>query len=179
MPHILTTDFFNRDTLAVAEELLGKFLVRRNVNGISALKITEVEAYDGHQDRASHAYRGRTARNEIMFGPAGLWYIYFVYGMHEMLNIVTGPEAYPAAVLIRGVEGVNGPGRVTKHLNITRNLNTLSARKESGLWIEDRGIIVSKKEIHKTPRIGISYAGPVWGRKKYRFLITEIKKPAA
>lgn len=176
MARILTKTFFNRDTLVVAEALLGKFLVRQNGKEMSAFQITEVEAYDGPEDKACHAHRGKTARNEIMFGPAGFWYVYFVYGMHEMLNIVTGPKEYPAAVLIRGVEGIDGPGRVTKRLNITRELNKKPAMHTSGLWIEDRGIIVPKKEIKKTPRIGVSYAGPMWANKEYRFVI---KNPAA
>jgi DNA-3-methyladenine glycosylase len=101
----------------VARELLGKFLVRE-VTEESALMVTEVEAYDGPADLASHAARGRTPRNTVMFGEPGVWYIYLCYGVYWLANIVTGPPDYPAAILIRGVEGVSGPGRLTRHLGI-------------------------------------------------------------
>lgn len=171
MAKILTTDFFNRSTLVVAQELLGKFLVRSHDGAHIALKINEVEAYDGHKDRASHAFRGRTPRTQIMFGPAGNWYVYFVYGMHWMLNIVTGPENYPAAILIRGAGEFTGPGKLTKALNIDKTLNTQAALPHTGLWIEDRGSASAPIKIIKTPRIGVSYAGPVWSKKPYRFLM--------
>lgn len=166
---ILQKEFFEQNTLLVAERLLGKFLVRNK----EAYMITEVEAYDGFDDKASHASRGETPRNKVMFGEAGVWYVYFVYGMHHMLNIVTGPEKYPAAVLIRGVEGVSGPARLTKALQIDRAMNESKAEKKSGLWIEDRGIAVAKKQIERTPRIGVDYAGPEWAGKKWRFALKE------
>ncbi|HEY4517540.1 MAG TPA: DNA-3-methyladenine glycosylase, partial [Candidatus Paceibacterota bacterium] len=181
MPKILTPQFFNRTTTIVAQELLGKFLVRRIGKKTTALMITETEAYDGFLDKASHAHRGQTPRNSIMFGEAGHIYAYFTYGMHWMLNIVTGPKNYPAAVLIRGglkLGGakfaqvkINGPGRVTKALQIDKRLNTLRASPEAGLWFEDRGVKVNPKDIKKTPRIGIRYAGVKWGNKKYRFVL--------
>jgi DNA-3-methyladenine glycosylase len=171
MKKILTKKFFERPVLVVAEDILGKYLVR-NIGGKDvAFMITEVEAYDGYKDKACHASRGRTERTETMFGSAGVFYIYLVYGMYEMLNIVTGPKDYPAAVLIRGVEGVNGPGRLTKRLKIKRKLNGEKAIRKSGLWIEDRGEEIPKKRIKKTPRIGVNYAGPVWSRKHYRFVL--------
>src|SRR6187549_608385 len=92
------------DTVAHARSLLGKFLVRRFGDGrVESQIITEVEAYDGAEDLASHASKGRTARTEVMFAPAGIWYVYLCYGIHELLNLVTGPLDYPAAVLIRGL----------------------------------------------------------------------------
>lgn len=153
---------------------MGKYLVRRYRGKIITGMITEVEAYDGQKDKGSHASRGMTPRNEIMFGPAGYWYIYFTYGMHWMLNVVTGPERYPAAVLIRGVEGISGPARVTKFFHIDKKSNGKMVRKESRSWMEDRGIRVKKSEIKKSSRIGIGYAGPVWAKKKWNFKI-EIK----
>ncbi len=144
------------------------------MNGkIIARMITDVEAYDGFRDRASHASRGKTKRNFPMFGEAGRWYVYFTYGMHWMLNIVTREEGYPAAVLIRGVEGTNGPARVTKYFHIDKKLNGKGADKSSGLWIEDRGIKSAswRKKIRRSPRIGVDYAGPVWAKKRYRFFI--------
>jgi DNA-3-methyladenine glycosylase len=176
---VLKSSFFNRPTLTVAEELLGKFLVRRIGKKTIGFMITEVEAYDGFKDKASHAHRGKTKRNEIMFGEAGHWYVYFTYGMHWMLNIVTGEKDYPAAVLIRGIEGVSGPARLTKFLNIDKKLHGEPARRKSGLWIEDRGIKIPTKEIQKTPRIGVSYAGPIWTQKPYRFVLKNPGAPKA
>lgn len=104
MRKILNQEFFeSKNTIKIAKSLLGKFLVRRNRGKTTAYFITEVEAYDGFKDKASHAYRGKTERNKIMFGKAGHWYIYFTYGIHWLLNIVTGPKDYPAAVLIRSI----------------------------------------------------------------------------
>lgn len=165
----LPREFFNRPVLHVASNLLGKFLVRRIGKKIKAQMITEVEAYDGENDKACHASRGRTKRTEVMYGEAGHWYVYLCYGMYDMLNVVTGPRDYPAAILIRGVEGINGPGRLTKSFKITRFLNGKTATRASGLWIDDRGVIVSKKEIVRTPRIGVNYAGD-WARKPWRFV---------
>ncbi|MCR4330898.1 MAG: DNA-3-methyladenine glycosylase [Patescibacteria group bacterium] len=169
MRKVLNEKFFARDTLVVAEELLGKFLVRKCGKREEAYLITEVEAYDGHLDRASHASKGETERNKPMWGPAGYWYVYLVYGMHDMLNMVTGPRKYPAAVLIRGVGEFRGPGILTKALQIERTLNNKKADKKTGLWIEDRGVVIQKKDIQKSPRIGVRYAGPIWAKKPYRF----------
>ncbi len=162
--------------LDVGQELLGKYLVRQVGGVVDARMIVETEAYDGPNDKACHAYKGRTPRTDVMFGEAGHWYVYFVYGMHHMLNIVTGPVGYPAAVLIRGVEKINGPGRITKHLSIYKDLNTKKAVRESGLWIEDRGVIIDPARILRTPRIGVAYAGE-WAQKPYRFVVhTDIHK---
>ncbi len=171
MRKILRKSFFARPTLIVARELIGKFLVRKTGKREAAVMITETEAYDGHKDRASHASRGETLRNKPMFGEPGRFYVYFVYGMHEMLNIVTGPKGYPAAVLIRGTVGTAGPGKLTKFLKITRSLNSKVAKPESGLWFEDRGVKINKKDIRQTPRVGVAYAGAVWSKKRYRFLL--------
>jgi len=171
MRKVLLKKFFNRSAPEVAENLIGKYLVRKVRGKESAFMITEVEAYEGHEDKASHASKGKTKRTEVMFSSPGVFYIYLVYGMYEMLNIVTGANGYPAAVLIRGVKGINGPGRLTKNLNITRALNAKKVASESGLWIEDRGDKIPKKYITKTPRIGVGYAGPVWSQKQYRFVL--------
>ncbi|MBI2004760.1 DNA-3-methyladenine glycosylase [Patescibacteria group bacterium] len=104
MRKVLQAAFFDRPTLTVARELVGKFLVRRVRGSEVALMIVETEAYDGPRDKASHAHRGQTARNTPMFGRPGVVYVYFTYGMHWMLNLVCGKERYPAAVLIRGLE---------------------------------------------------------------------------
>ncbi len=171
MRRVLTTSFFDRPADIVARELLGKYLCRRIDGSTHALKIIETEAYIGPHDLASHAARGRTARNAPMFGPAGTWYVYFVYGMHWMLNVVTGPTNFPAAVLIRGVEGISGPARLTKHLQIARAQNAAHTTRASGLWIEDRDDDITPRAITRTPRIGVGYAGPVWSEKKLRFVL--------
>src|SRR5580692_10854266 len=128
-----------KKTVMLARWLLGKVLVRARRGRETAVLITEVEAYDGPRDRASHASRGRTPRNAVMFASGGRWYVYLCYGVHEMLNLVTGPAGYPAAVLIRGVGGIAGPGRLTKRLGIGRQLNGAVAARGSGLWLEDDG----------------------------------------
>jgi DNA-3-methyladenine glycosylase len=168
---ILKPQFFERDSVLVAKELLGKFLVRKIKNKIIKSEITEVEVYDGLKDKGSHAWRGKTKRNFVMFGPAGKWYVYLNYGMHWMLNIVTQKENYPAAILIRGVRDVYGPGRVTKFFKITKFFNNKEANKKTGLWIEDRGVKIDPYKIHHGPRIGIDYAGNYWKKRHLRFWI--------
>lgn len=187
----LKPDFFQNDTLKVAEALLGKFLVRRLPTGKDiVLMITEVEAYDGFKDRASHASRGKTARNTPMFGKPGHWYVYFTYGMHWLINIVTREAGYPAAVLIRGglatgKDGepvkVSGPARTAKFLKITGKFSGLTANSKTGFWLEDRGYkkrgewiyppshkaseddfgFKTKIKIRRGPRIGVDYAGKI------------------
>jgi DNA-3-methyladenine glycosylase len=171
----LKQDFFNRKTVDVAQELLGKFLVRKIGRKVVVAQITETEAYDGPHDRASHASRGRTPRTEIMFGPPGYTYVYMIYGMYHCLNFVTREVGYPAAVLIRALDrpDANGPGKLCKTFQIDRRLNGL-APKNNQLWVEDRGIIIKKSQISKNPRIGVSYAG-TWQHKPWRFRIIESK----
>lgn len=170
---ILTPAFFQRSVLDVAPDLLGMFLVRDKGGEKKMYMITEVEAYDGVDDKACHARNGKTPRTAVMFGPAGVWYVYLVYGMYNMLNIVTGSEGYPAAVLIRGVREVSGPGRLTKALDITRKLNGTAANKTSGLWIEDGGVSIDKKNIQRTSRIGVAYADE-WADAPYRFILNAV-----
>lgn len=159
-----------KKTVALARWLLGKHLVRRWQDGrVEARLITEVEAYHGEGDLACHARAGRTRRTEVLYAAGGVWYVYLCYGVHEMLNLVVGPRDWPAAVLIRGVEGASGPGRVTKALGIDRRLNAAKAARTSGLWIEDRGVRVPRGLVRATPRIGVAYAGPIWSRKLWRF----------
>jgi DNA-3-methyladenine glycosylase len=165
----------SRDTVALARWLLGKALVRDDGSGRRPLIITEVEAYDGEGDLASHASKGRTKRTEVMYQTGGVWYVYLCYGVHEMLNLVTGPEDYPAAVLIRGVQGITGPGRLTKQLGIGRQLNGLAAHPRTGLHLEDTGLAVKGKHITSSPRIGVDYAGPVWANKPWRFCLDTAK----
>jgi DNA-3-methyladenine glycosylase len=166
---ILTKKFFERSALEVAPELLGKFLVKKVGDKEISLMITDVEAYEGPEDKASHASRGQTERNKPMFGPAGHWYVYFTYGMHWLLNIVTGGKDYPAAVLIRGTKEIYGPARITKFLKVDKKFNSRLASKKDGLWLEDRGVKVEPGKIKKCKRIGVDYAGK-WANKRHRFV---------
>ncbi|MDQ8188200.1 DNA-3-methyladenine glycosylase [Pelagicoccus sp. SDUM812002] len=169
--HLSADYFHSSDTVALARNLIGKTLVVVNADGSgSRFQITETEAYDGPEDLACHASKGRTARTEVMFGPAGRWYVYLIYGMHEMLNLVTGPEDYPAAILIRGLEGMSGPGRLSKRLGIDRRFNALPATPQTGLYLED-GAKIPDGQVSATPRIGVDYAGPDWSQRPYRFVV--------
>jgi DNA-3-methyladenine glycosylase len=162
-------DFFARDVLEVAPELLGKVLTIRSENTlIDRFIISETEAYRGSDDKACHASRGRTPRTEIMYHEGGKLYVYFVYGMYWMLNIVTGKENNPQAVLIRGLENCSGPGRVTKLIGIDRTFYGEDLITSQRIWIEDSGIT----PIYKTaPRIGINYAGEPWKSKPWRYYL--------
>ncbi len=169
--------FFNRPALIVAKELLGCFLVTKTAVGIERYMITETEAYIGPHDQASHAFKGRTKRTEVMYQAPGTIYVYLIYGMYNMLNIVTNKEGYPAAVLIRAIEDkegnpIIGPGKLAKYLHIDRSMNTKMLGKEANLWIEIPSEPITRKII-KTPRVGIDYAGPVWAKKQYRFLFAK------
>lgn len=168
--HILGPEFFDRPTLVVAHDLIGKYLVRKIGKKEIALMITETEAYDGPKDKANHAHRGQTPRNTPMFGAACTIYVYFTYGIHWMLNIVCGKEKYPAAVLIRGAGDIVGPARLTKALKIDRKLNNALLGPKTGLWIEDRGTKILPRQIARTPRIGINYAGE-YAKKPWRFVL--------
>ncbi|MFP4022476.1 MAG: DNA-3-methyladenine glycosylase [Candidatus Paceibacterota bacterium] len=165
---MLQEDFFKREVLEVAPDLLGKTLVRRVGSRVTRLVVTEVEAYDGESDKACHASRGRTKRTEVMYGPAGHWYIYLVYGMHHMLNITTGSRGYPSAVLFRSGLDVKGPGRLTRALELDISLNAKKASSANGLWLEG-GFEVPFEEIERLPRIGVDYAKE-WAEKPYRFV---------
>ncbi len=168
---ILPPAFFARQPVQqVAQELLGKSLVREIDGAEHRVTIIETEAYDGEEDQACHARFGRTKRTAVMYGPAGHWYVYLCYGMHWMLNVVTGPEDTPAAVLIRGAGAWDGPGKLTRGLGIDGALNGLPADRFSGLWIEDRGIVVPSAGIIRTPRIGVAYAGE-WAEKPWRYVL--------
>ena len=165
----LTASFYQRDVLAVAPDLLGKLLVVRQSEGLyRRFLINEAEAYRGEEDRACHAARGRTPRTEVMYAEGGKVYVYFVYGMYWMLNIVTGKENDPQAVLIRGLEGLTGPGRITRELGINSEFYGEDLVKSERIWIEDNG---EKVRFITTPRIGIDYAGSPWKEKHWRFVV--------
>lgn len=167
----LSNDFFQRDVLQVAPELLGKVLVRKYSDGtIERYAITEVEAYSGNGDKACHASKGKTPRTEVMFREGGLVYVYLVYGIHWLLNIVSGEKDDASAVLIRGIEGVPGPGRVGKKLQLDKTFYGEDLSKSSRIWIED----AASTGVFKTaPRVGIHYAGNPWVEKPWRFILAE------
>jgi len=194
----LKREFFKRKTELVARDLLGKFLVRKIGRNILAGMVVETEAYVGPHDLACHASKGRTKRTEVMFGPAGVWYVYMIYGMYYCLNIVTEEKEYPSAILIRALEpsfipslqstprtltqgrgkrggllsnSANGPGKLCKAFQIDKNFNCTSAvTKKSKLYFEDRGIKIPKNKIIKTKRIGVEYSGQ-WKNRPLRFYI--------
>jgi DNA-3-methyladenine glycosylase len=163
---VLGSTFFDRSAEEVAHDLIGCRLNWRGGDRSDSRIITETEAYIGPDDLASHAARGRTERNAPMFGPPGTFYVYFVYGMHWMLNVVTGPIGHPAAVLIRSVQGLSGPGRLTKALGITKKLNGQLASEETGVWFNQGKL---PRQVIRSTRIGVEYAGPIWSQKPYRF----------
>ena len=165
----LSKDFYIRDVLEVAPDLPGKILVINLANGsCGRFKITEVEAYRGSEDKACHASKGRTSRTEIMFHEGGRLYIYLIYGMYWMLNIVTGGNNNPQAVLLRGVEGFYGPGKLTKSLGIDKSFYGEDLVLSERIWVEDTGLLQSVKN---GPRIGIDYAGEYWKSKPWRYFL--------
>jgi len=173
MDKILKRSFYAKNTVTVAKNLLGKFLVRK-IGGRKLIgKIVEVEAYRGFDDPASHAHHGKTSRNWLMFGKPGYAYIYFIYGNHYCLNITTEKEGFPSAVLIRALEPVkgidlmkkfrktsnlknltNGPGKLTQALKITKKLNGLDLTKEDELYVCS-GQKKENFEVVSTYRVGI------------------------
>jgi DNA-3-methyladenine glycosylase len=181
---IIKSNFYNRNTVQVAKNLLGCYLVRELKGKIFRAMITETEAYRGEYDLGCHASKGRTARNEIMYGRPGRAYVYMIYGMHYMLNVVTEEKEYPAAVLIRGIlvedaharpearnahvrslqktrANLNGPGKLTKFLHIDKSLNGHDLTKRERLWIESASSQTKNRrrlKIIKSPRVGIDYA---------------------
>ena len=162
-------DFYIRDVLDVAPEMIGKNMVVRLADGTCRnLQVTEVEAYKGTEDEACHACRGRTPRTEIMYHEGGRLYVYFIYGMYWMLNVVTGKENMPQAVLIRGVENYEGPGKLTKSLGIGGSFYGEDLISSERIWFEDIGIA----PVVKTgTRIGIDYAGEYWQSRPWRYFL--------
>jgi DNA-3-methyladenine glycosylase len=165
----LSKEFFIRDVLDVAPELIGKNIVIRSADGTYLkLQVNDVEAYRGTEDKACHACRGRTSRTEIMFHEGGFLYVYFIYGMYWMLNVVTGEENNPQAVLIRGVENYQGPGKLTKYLGIDSSFYGEDLVSSERIWFEDAGVFPL---IRSGPRIGIDYAGEYWKSRPWRYFI--------
>jgi DNA-3-methyladenine glycosylase len=189
-------EYADPQPIRAARFFLGKVLCVRAADGYAEGMITETEAYGGPRDAASHAFGNRrTARTEIMFAPGGAAYVYVCYGMHRLFNIVTGPLDSPQAVLVRAVRIVegrelvrrrrrgvaekdwaSGPGRVCAALGIEMRHNRYDLLGET-IWIEDRGIVPPRREVRRTPRIGVNYAG-AWALKPWRFVWEEGQPPA-
>ena len=162
----LTSEFFHRPCLEVSRDLVGKILVHQTADGELRLRISETEAYCGEADSACHVHKGRTKRNEVLYDKAGTVYVYLCYGIHWLLNIVTGEEEQPQAVLIRACVDAPGPGRLTKKLSITGELNRKSILDTEDFWIEDDGF---RCEIVTDKRVGIGYASQEDQDKLWRF----------
>src|SRR5674476_916862 len=165
----LLREFYTRDVLDVAPDLPGKNLIVRLSNGsFASSRVTEVEAYRGTEDRACHAFKGRTTRTEIMYHEGGRLYIYLIYGMYWMLNIVTGEKDNPQAILIRSVEEFPGPGKLTKSLGIDKSYYGEDLIISDRIWLEDHGTDFFVK---CGPRIGIDYAGEYWRSRPWRYFL--------
>lgn len=171
----LPRGFYDRDTVIVARELLGKHLVHV-VGGVARVgRIVETEAYLGPHDRAAHSARGLTARTRVMFGPPGHAYVYLIYGLHHCLNVVTEREGHGAAVLLRAIEPIrnlngrtSGPGLLCRAMGIDRRLNGADLLGPD-LFIADAGPLPARAIVRR-PRIGVDYAGP-WARRLLRFCV--------
>ena len=159
---------YNKDAVTLARYLLGKILCRKAGRKVLKLRITETEAYYGEDDTACHAHKGKTERTAIMYEDGGHAYIYLCYGVHWLLNVVSGKKDFPEAVLIRGVEGYNGPGKLTKALCIDKSLNKENMADSVRLWIEDDG---EKPAFTAAKRIGIDYASEKDKERLWRFTV--------
>lgn len=166
----LSRNFYTRDILDAAPELLGKKLILAEENQIQTHYITEIEIYRGSNDKACHAHKGRTRRTEVMFGEGGYVYVYLIYGMYWMLNIVTGPADEPQAALIRGLHSVNGPGRIGKSLGLDKSFYGEDLTISKRIWIEDNTALT---DYDTNPRIGIDYAGKPWTGKPWRYTVNK------
>ncbi|NOY37476.1 MAG: DNA-3-methyladenine glycosylase [Chlorobi bacterium] len=163
------SDFFSRDVLEVAPGLLGAILCRKDEKGIIHRQmITEVEAYRGEKDMACHARAGKTMRTAVMYESGGILYVYLIYGMYTMLNIVTGPAGHPQAVLIRETEDFHGPGILTRDLFIDSSFNKENLDTSDRIWI----VAGSKVAYETHSRIGVEYAGDYWKNVPWRFRIS-------
>jgi DNA-3-methyladenine glycosylase len=194
---ILPIDFYSRSALETARNLIGKLLVRSFLGQLMAGMIIETEAYQGEQDLGCHAKAGLTPRTKVMYGPPGHAYIYFTYGMHWMLNAVCCPEGSPAAVLIRGIEPVfgldsmrsfrhqpssskpgslnkgwtDGPAKLCQALSLDGKLNGINlCDMNSDIWISNSSYSIPKKNIIRTPRIGMNNVPEPWKSIPWRFL---------
>lgn len=169
MSERLGREFYTQDVLEVAPRLLGQRLVRIGPDGTkSTYLISETEAYRGVEDLACHVSKGRTPRNEVMFGEGGYLYMYLIYGMYWMMNVVTGEKDVPQAVLFRGVCEASGPGRLTRLVGVDKEFYGEDLVESDRIWIEKSE---SAAGYRAGPRVGIDYAGEPWRSKPWRFLM--------
>jgi DNA-3-methyladenine glycosylase len=171
---VLRASFFDRPTLQIAPELLGKQLMREVDGQLLSGRIVELEAYQGPEDLAAHSARGRrTARTEVMYGPPGHAYVYFIYGMHYCMNVVCEGVGVPHAILIRALEPGPGTGRCSgpallcRSLSIDRSLSGVALEPPT-LYLVDDGVPAGP--VYQTPRIGVDYAGE-WAALPWRFCL--------
>ena len=166
----------SRPAEQLAPWLLGKLLCRRSSGGIIRYRIMETECYCGEEDTACHACKGKTERTKVLYEKGGTAYVYLCYGIHSLFNVVSGKEGRPEAVLVRGVTGYNGPGKLTKAMEIDRSLNGEDMVTSDLLWIEDDGY---KTEYIRAKRVGIDYATEKYRDILWRFIVNDGKyKPA-
>ena len=164
----LPKEFYFQSAETLAPLLLGKLICVQKGSEVFRYRITETECYQGEDDTACHAHKGKTPRTEIMYREGGYAYIYLCYGIHHLLNIVTGEKEVPQAVLIRGVEQFPGPGRATKAMGITKEWNGEDLCTSKRFWLEDDGVV----PVYETgKRIGIDYAEQKDRERPWRFWI--------
>lgn len=167
---ILDHNFFLQDAYTVAHQLIGKWICRKINGEILKFQITETECYIGNGDTACHASKGKTPRTSVMWHQGGVCYVYLCYGIHNMLNFITGAEGQPEGVLIRGVKGANGPGKATKAMMIDKTFYGESLLTCDRIWVEDDGTDYS---CITDKRVGIGYASQEDQDKLWRFILKE------
>ena len=172
----LRRSYFKRPATELAPDLIGKLLCRRTSEGILKYRIMETECYYSEEDTACHASKGKTERTKVLYEKGGTAYVYLCYGMHSLFNVVTGKEGFPEAVLIRGVEGYNGPGKLTKAMQIDKSLNGEDLTVSKQLWIEDDGM---RPAYQSAKRVGIDYATEEYRNILWRYLIDDGKYKGA
>lgn len=166
-PKALEESFFHRDCLEVAPDLVGKLIIRTLESGEKiTLRITETEAYRGEEDTACHASKGRTPRTELLYREAGVIYVYLCYGIHWLMNVITGEKEQPQGVLIRACQGYEGPAKLTKRLQIDKSFNGSSFINNDRIMIADDDF---SPEIVRLKRVGIDYATPEYRDILWRF----------
>lgn len=159
--------YFCQPADMLAEDLVGKLLCRKVDNEILRYRIMETECYFGEEDTACHASKGKTERTKLLYEKGGTAYVYICYGMHFLFNVVTGREGHPEAVLIRGITGYNGPGKLTRIMKINKELNGEDMVNSDRLWIEDDGC---RLQIRTDKRVGIDYATPEYRDILWRYI---------
>lgn len=163
----LGRSYYSQPATFLASDLVGKLLCRRTEEGILKYRIMETECYFGEEDTACHASKGKTERTRILYEKGGTAYVYLCYGMHSLFNVVTGKAGHPEAVLVRGVTGYNGPGKLTRGMGINRELNGEDMVSSKRLWLEDDGY---QLPIRADKRVGIDYATPQYRDILWRYI---------